>query len=118
VLYGPSPPSLIDPVSAADLRKAIVALVPHWNRALDDPTWLRPRNYQAFAILTMCRMLHTLEDGEVSTKPAAAAWARGRLDEPWRSFVDRAMKWRSDHEPDDIDETIGFVRFVLSRIGS
>ena len=39
------------------------------------------QGYQAYAILSMCRVLYTLEFGTVVSKPAAARWAQGTLDE-------------------------------------
>jgi Domain of unknown function (DUF4111) len=57
-----------------------------------DVAWLRPRNYQAFAILTMCRDLYVLEHGKVVPKPPALAW-------------------RADKRPDDqhLPETLRLV---------
>jgi predicted nucleotidyltransferase len=115
-LFGPDPKTLIDPISPDELRHTVVDLVGSWTRSLENPSWLRLRNYQAFAVLTMCRMLHTLETGDVATKPVAAAWARGKLPAPWTGMVDRALEWRRDHAPDDMDETLAFIRFVLGEV--
>jgi len=102
---GPDPRELIDPISPADLRAAVVAaLLGHWARQLEegaDVGWLRPRNYQAFAVLTMCRALHVLERGTVVPKAEAAAWAMGHLPPPWPAQVERALAWRADERVDD-----------------
>ena len=36
---------------------------------------MRPRKYQAYAILTMCRVLYTFKRGEIASKQQAASWA-------------------------------------------
>jgi len=116
VLFGPDPRALIDPVSPAQLRQAVVDVVAFWNRSLEDPRWLRKRNYQAFAVFTMCRMLYTLECGEVVSKPVAAAWASERLDAPSMRLIDRARVWQYESRPGDMGETLTFVRSVLDGI--
>ncbi|HEX5505864.1 MAG TPA: aminoglycoside adenylyltransferase domain-containing protein [Thermomicrobiales bacterium] len=117
-LWGPPPATLIDPVSPEDLRAAVRAMLhDFWARQLADPDWLRPRHYQAFAILTMCRALYTLEHGAVASKPVAAAWARGALGPPWAATIDRALRWRPDHAPDDMAEMLAFIRYALAQAG-
>src|SRR4029453_16076378 len=75
VVTGPDPRDLIDPIGPADLRAAVLgSLLGDWAARLDegaDVGWLRPRNYQAFPILTACRGPHLLERGTVVPQPAA-----------------------------------------------
>ena len=119
IVTGPDPRDLIDPITPADLRAAdVAALLGDWANQLAegaDTGWLRPRNYQAFAILTMCRALHVLERGTVVPKPEAAAWATGRLDPPWPALVERAMAWRADERADDqhLPETLRFIAHAV-----
>jgi hypothetical protein len=119
VVTGPDPRELIDPIGPDELRAAVLAsLLGYWaGRVAEDAdlAWLRPRNYQAFAILTMCRDLYVLAEGAVAPKPAAAAWATGRLGPPWRAQVERAMAWRADGRPDDrhLPETLRFVAHAV-----
>jgi hypothetical protein len=119
VVTGPDPRDLIDPIGPADLRAAVLAsMLGDWAGRLEegaDTGWLRPRNYQAFAVLTMCRGLHVLELGTVVAKPPAAAWAMGRLPAPWPAQVERAMAWRADERVDDrhLPETLGFIAHAI-----
>ena len=103
-LAGPAATTLIDPIGPEALRASVRSLLlGYWAGQLDGPppAWLRPRNYQAFAVLSMCRALYTLEHGEVVSKPAAAAWAGRRLGPPWPDQVARALRRRADERPDD-----------------
>ncbi len=122
VLAGPPPRTLIDPVSPDDLRHAVRAsLREWWAPMLDDTTRLQNRGYQAYAVLTMCRILYTLELGTVASKRAAAHWAQGTLGEGWTPLIQRA--WRGRDEPNgpaeaqDVNQTIDLIRYTLERAG-
>jgi hypothetical protein len=94
ILAGPDPKTLIDPVSAADLRRAVKGvLYEWWFPMLEDPTWLREHGseYHAYAILTMCRALYTLENGAIVSKLAAAHWVQGKLGDEWSKVIDQAI---------------------------
>jgi hypothetical protein len=124
VITGPDPRDLIDPIGPADLRAAVLAsLLGHWADQLEegaDVGWLRPRNYQAFAILTMCRDLYVLEEGAVVPKPVAAGWAMAHLAPPWPARVEQAMAWRADEQVDDrhLPGTLAFVAHAVDRARS
>ena len=117
IVWGPSPRTLIDPVSLSELREAVCEMLrDFWQEQLTGPEWLRPRDYQAFAVLTMCRALYTLSMGDVVSKPEAAAWACQALDSKWRPLIERALAWRHQHEKDDLEETLDFMRFALMSV--
>jgi hypothetical protein len=117
-LAGPPLTTLIDPVSPDELRATVRSILTNlWLRHTvgPEPEWLRPRHYQAFAILTMCRALYTLEHGTVPSKPVAAHWAQETLPPPWPALIARSLRWRSDHAPDDMTEMLAFIRYAVAR---
>ncbi len=94
ILAGPDPKTLIDPVSDVDLRRAVRGVLHEWwFPMLEDPTWLREHGseYHAYAILTMCRALYTLENGAIVSKSTAAHWLQGKLGEDWSRIIDQAL---------------------------
>lgn len=98
-LAGPPPRSLIDPIAPRELQQAMVEPVHGWaTRMLNDPSHMRARGYQSYIVLTLCRMLYTLETGAVATKPVAARWAMATLDPRWGPLIERA--WEGRHDPD------------------
>jgi predicted nucleotidyltransferase len=116
VVLGPPPAELIAPVADAELRDAARALLlGFWRGEGVSPAFLATRRYQAFAVLSVCRALFTIEHGEPVTKPAAAAWASEALEPRWRSLVERALRWRDDRSPDDPSETIAFIDDAVRR---
>jgi phosphoribosylglycinamide formyltransferase-1 len=117
-LFGPDPKSLIDPVSPDDLRRAMrPCLEKWWQPMLADPAPLKRTGYQAYAVLTMCRICYTLATGEVASKTSAVHWAKESLDGRWAPLIDRALAGRYNPDPEttpeQITQTQEFIRFVL-----
>jgi hypothetical protein len=115
-LAGPAPCDLIDPIIPDDLRRAIRSLLREWwAPMLDDTARLRSAEYQAYAILTMCRALYTLEIGAVVSKPVAARWAQAALGARRSALIERALAWRAGMPLDMLDETLDFIQYTLER---
>jgi hypothetical protein len=121
IVAGPDPRTLIDAVSAQDMRRAVVELMEvWWGPMWNDPAPLHRHSigYQAYAVLTMCRILYTLDIGGVVSKPVAARWAQEALGGRWSPLIEQALAWRKDR-PDlpggDIDETLDLVRYTYER---
>lgn len=115
-LAGPPPATLIDPVQPDDLRRAAMGILREWwAPMLDDTQRLRDSEYQAYAILTMCRSLYTLEHGQVVSKPTAARWAQATLGEPDAALIERALNWRPGVELDALTQTLDLIRRTLQR---
>jgi hypothetical protein len=117
-LAGPDPRTLIDPIGPDDLRRAVRGLLREWwEPQLTDHSHLvgvAGDEYQAYAILTMCRMLYTFEHGAVVSKPAAARWAIESLSGPWAGLIEQALAWRHGMPLDRLSETLDFIRYTLS----
>ena len=116
-LAGPEPRTLIEPVSPDDLKQASLANLPGWAEPLlDRPEELAGRGYQFYVVLTLCRMLYTLEYGRITSKPESARWAQERLGPPWPALIERAWVGRhtagSPATPEDLNLTLEFIRFV------
>lgn len=119
-LFGPPAESLIDPVSAADLRRearAELQKYAKWGVSLSQTkgsAWAQP-----YLVLTVCRLLRTIECGDVTTKAIAGEWAARRLPS-WKPLVERALKDRPDPwgrvsqsaDPDAVTNTRDFVREI------
>ena len=92
-LAGPPIGSLLAPVPAADLRRALIDLIPHLDGDLQSDT--------ANVLLTMARVWATLETGEILPKDEAASWTLGRSPAVARRFIERARGVYLGTEPDD-----------------
>ncbi len=120
-LMGPAPRSLIDPVTPNGLKRAAIGILQQWASQLSsEPSRIQKRGYQSFAVLTLCRILYTLDHGAVVTKPVASHWARKNLGEDWVRLIERAWAGRHDPgsktPPEDVHCTLEFIRYALKRI--
>ena len=114
VVAGPCPAGLIDPMPDTELRRSVLGILREWwEPIVQNPVRLRSGEYQAYAIMTMCRALYTLRHGVVATKPVSARWARGELGEEWAPLIDSALAWRHNMPLDRMSETLDFMRFML-----
>ena len=114
VLAGPALDSVIDPITPGDLQYATRDILHGWWQSrLANPVHLAANDYQAYAILTMCRLLYTLQLGEIVSKPAVARWAMGKVDGRFTSLIQLANAWQNGMPFDKLDETIDFIRYTL-----
>lgn len=94
-------------------------MLPEWKEwLLDHPERLAPRGYQFYVVLSLCRVLYTLQHGAIASKPVAARWTQGTLRLHWVPLIERALEGR--HIPDtlalpaDINQTLTLVRQTLA----
>lgn len=115
-LAGPDPKTLIDSISPNDLRRAVQGLLLEWwAPQVQDPYRLQRSEYQAYAVLTMCRALYTLEHGTIVSKPVAARWA---VSAPgvgqWAALIERALAWRHGVQLDHTDAVLRFIQQTIA----
>ena len=119
-LFGPDPKTLIDPVSPEDLRQAMRKILRGWWAAfVEDPAPLKRPGYQSYAVLSLCRILYTLDLGTVASKTDAARWAQESLGDRWQALIERALEGRLNPGPEtpaeELKETQDFIRVALDR---
>ena len=115
VVVGSPPHTLVEPVAPDELRGAVRALARVWPEPLlHDPEPLRVHDgYHAYTVVTLCRMLYTLEHGAIVSKPVAARWAQNLRGAQWSGLIKRALAWAM--RPQDLPETLQFMRYTLER---
>ena len=123
-LLGPDPRTLVAPVPADALHREIVETMRTWReQLLANPAALNNRFYQPCAVLSYCRMLHTLQIGRIESKPAGAAWAKLTLDGRWGPLIQQAMEdrpgdaaWKVQQEArsPDLESTWEFMQYALA----
>jgi hypothetical protein len=110
-LFGPPAHTLVEPVESDTLRRAALGILREWwVPQIGEPFRLYSREYQAYAVLTMCRILYTVRQGDVVSKPAAARWMLAETGERWADLIDRALAWPREPQPDRLAETIAMIR--------
>jgi hypothetical protein len=118
VITGPVLPDMINPVSPNDLREAVcTSLQEWWSPPFLSPDRFLSIEYQAYAVLTMCRSLYMLENGQVASKPEAARWAMETLPEAWLDLISSAGDWKPDIGFDRFADMVSFIQYTLNRWG-
>ncbi len=125
-LVGPAAKTLIDPIPEDLMRDELRAVVRNWGGDLTaDPQLMEARWYQAFVVVTWCRILMTLETGSIHSKPASVAWARRKLGQRWSPLIGKALEERclpwdvkvsGLASSRDLEETLEFTRYVIARL--
>ncbi len=122
ILTGAPAATLVDPIPVEELRREIAADMVEWGRQiLAEQDRYNNRFYQGFIVLSYCRMLHDLQAGDVSSKRAAAEWAKQELDPAWHGLIDRTWRTRPDPavsvrtpaDPADFQATLDFMQYVI-----
>ncbi len=121
-LVGPDPRTLIDPVDRQDIQRAVAPIAELWfGSALHDPALLRYRGPHTFLVLTLCRILYTLDSGAVVSKPAAARWAQKSFAGRWDGLIEHALAWQKDLDrqntpsDDEVSDTRALIEYTLAR---
>ena len=117
-VFGPPLKEMIDPVSVEELRGAVrSSLLEWWSPPFPSPDRFLSSEYQAYAILTMCRSLYVLENGRVASKPQATRWAMETLQDPWRALIASAKSWKPGVVFDRRDDVTRFIQYTLGHWG-
>lgn len=120
-LFGPSPKTLIEPISKEEYVHAIQDYMKLLQERIEQRGQLHFRPSQAYTILSMCRGLYAVKYGEQVSKKHAALWAEKELPE-WSRLIQDALKWRESWRDENVDhdatlqETRRFVYFVMDQI--
>lgn len=113
IMSGPPPATLIDLVSADDVRRATAGVLRSWWATPEATAYIRDAPLSALAEYvtpTMCRALYALEHGGVVSKRAAAEWALTTQAARWRPIIEWAPRGTKDETMRD--ELIDFVSYV------
>ena len=75
---------------------------------------------QRYAVASLCRMLYTLDTGEVASKPASLEWAKHALAPAWHDLIqqvldDRELAWDDPPRAGSVETTIAFAEYARRR---
>lgn len=118
-LFGPDPKTIIDHISKEEFIQAVKDHALEWREYIKNAE--HSRKYQAYAILTLCRALYTLNTGEQASKHKAATWAQKTLPQ-WAMLIQNALAWRQDWRNEQVNptatfpQTKRFVEFIINQI--
>ena len=132
-LIGPKPETILKSIPLNEMYNEIkTTMLQVLNFFQDEIN--RPRSFwnsrfgQSFAVLTYCRMLHTLDTGTVQSKKAGVKWAKQFVDPKWVKIIDQAWNEREGvrfgvkigqrAELLLLYETLEFIKYAVTQIDS
>ena len=130
-LVGQKPEIILQAIPLAELRNEIKTAMFQVERYFEDEidrplSFFNSRFGQSFAVLTYCRMLHTLHTGTVQSKKACMQWAKQFVDSKWVRLIDQAwherecvrfgVKIGQRAELALLHETQEFIRYAVTQI--
>ena len=121
-LAGRDPKELVDVVPPDDLRREILTTMQAWADEIFSGQWKMDNKWaQPYAVLSYCRMLHSLHTRRIASKVAGTQWAKNTIDSRWAGLIQRAweerpnpsLKVRQPAEPEEVKNTLEFINFAL-----
>lgn len=92
-LYGPPPESFVPPITREALFAALLRELNYLREEIcgEQSEWRGKPSYQAYAVLTVCRILYSFHKNTVVSKPVAARWGLRSLPGQWHGLIRRAL---------------------------
>ena len=128
-LVGPKPETFLRAVPQNEVSNEIKMTMrlaqSYFEEEMNGPlSFFNSRFGQSFAVLTYCRMLHTLHTGTVQSKKAGAQWAKQYVDPQWVKLIDQAWNEREGvrfgekigqrAEASLLYETLQFIKYAVA----
>jgi hypothetical protein len=115
-LTGPDVNEFLPPIDVDEVRRASAKdLLLEWVPKSNDADWLANSHYQSYLVLNLCRILHTVIEGEPRSKKIAAGWAKATYPQ-WRDLIGESEKWIYGDEMKRQAETTRFLRFAVHKV--
>jgi hypothetical protein len=130
-LIGPKPETILQAIPfdklSNEIKATMLLVMKLFEEEIDRPlSFFNSRFGQSFAVLTYCRMLHTLHTGTVQSKKAGVTWARQFVEPRWVKIIDRAWQEREGvrfgvkigqrAERTLLYETLEFMKYAVALI--
>jgi predicted nucleotidyltransferase len=130
-LVGQKPETILQSIPldklSNEIKTAMLQVMKLFEDEINRPlSFFNSKFGQSFAVLTYCRMLHTLHTGTVQSKKAGMKWAKQFVEPKWVKIIDQAwleregvrfgVKIGQRAEPTLLYETLEFIKYVVAQI--
>jgi hypothetical protein len=116
-LIGQNPKTLISPINIKLVREASKNYL-HQNlvQNIQNPSEFFDSHYQAYAVLSLCRILHGAKNDGIVSKQEAANWTKITYGDPWADLIEAAENWRYGKEMNLLEPLKRFLQFTIDAI--
>ena len=117
VIEGPPLRDIIEPIPPEQLKEIAFLFLRDWVLLTYDDEIFRGESHQAYFVLTVCRCLYTLKNGDIASKIRSAEWVLEQVDSKWSDLIRQAMAWHYGDPAGDIPQTQKFMRYIMAKAG-
>lgn len=127
ILFGPDPKEFVPEIKEKQIRDALKMEFDEINK--HPKKFLAEDWSKIYVVLTLCRILYTLQTGEMKSKQVAARWCLANLPKRWRPLVASAenalsatKKWKRLTHPThavnekSLPEIFAFEKYVGTQL--
>jgi predicted nucleotidyltransferase len=131
-LMGQEPDTILQSIPVdelfSEMKTSLLENMKAFEEAINHPlNFWNSQFGQSFAVLTCCRILHTLHTGTVQSKKAGAKWAKQFVEPKWIELIDQAWNDREGvrfgvkigqrADKKLLIETLEFMKYAVTQIG-
>lgn len=114
--YGKDISLFIKQVSSEELvRIEKEFLLENWSKYKNGADWMSKKKYQSFTILTMARILYTIENGDCVSKRASGEWCANFYKET-ANIINWATGHDTDEDEGDQNMCCEMINFALNKV--
>ena len=107
---------LIPPINIQNVRQASARdLFQEWAPKIYDRAWLSNSHNQSYFVLNLCRILHTVMQGEPRSKKVAGQGAKAAYPQ-WQNLIEEAERWAYGDEMKRQADVVAFLHFAVERV--
>jgi hypothetical protein len=122
-LVGATPESFLPRITPEIFRQALVREVGYLRDELSgEPAseWRDRLSYRVYAVLTLCRILFSVQTGKVAPKERAARWAIDHVPADWHDLIRRALEvgGPAGLERLPVPRLCAFIEYALAQVHS
>jgi hypothetical protein len=115
-IEGPDFSELIPPIDILLVRKASCRdLFQEWLPKIDDEEWLANSHHQSYLVLNLCRILHTVVQGDTGSKQVASRWVKATYPQ-WKNLIHEAEQWKYSAVMKRQSDVAAFLRFAVVKV--
>lgn len=121
-IFGADLKKLIEPINISEVREASKKnLLEEWQPKLKESTPFEEEDYdqdhlQAYAILTMCRILYMAKNENFPSKKVASEWVKKTYGKHWSDLIEKAENWKHSEEMNVQKESLKFIEFTVNEV--
>lgn len=116
-IYGETLFKTMENVKSEDISEAAKSLLLEWWKPLLMKQDGLSDEYVVYGVLTMCRILFSIQTGETTSKKEAANWTVKSLYPDMKEMIDEALKWKKGSRFNCYETGLKFIGEVVNNGG-